>query len=151
MNKAVPGTESPTDQDIPVLSDDDAGLIITCDEPEPIVRKSFRVPLDKGVVTCAVKGKSYNAVDLSMYGLGLEVPDPEEFRIGEDIPSVSIQFSDKSFLVDVRVVHISPHGGDSLICGMQIVHTHDAGYVDWMTRVIAEMKAAMLTIKDVFK
>lgn len=148
MNKAVPES---VDQDIPTLSDNDAGLIISCEEVAPIVRKSFRVPLEGGMVTCVLKGKSYNAVDLSMYGIGLEVLDPEDFHIGEVIPSVSIQFSDKSFLVDIRVIHISPHEGDKLICGLQIVHTHDAGYVDWMTRVITEMKAAMLTIKDVFK
>ena len=71
-----------------------------------------------------------------MYGLGLAVLDPEDFRVSEVISSASIQFSDKAFLVDVRVIHISPH---------------DGGYVDWMTRVIAEMKAAMLTLKDVFK
>lgn len=148
MNKAVSETES---LDIPTLSGDDAGLLITCEDVEPIVRKSFRVPLDEGMVTCVLKGKSYNVADLSMYGLGLAVLDPEDFRVSEVISSASIQFSDKAFLVDVRVIHISPHDGDRLICGLQIVHTHDAGYVDWMTRVIAEMKAAMLTLKDVFK
>lgn len=152
MNKATPDTEESVDRDIGTCVNDEDGLIITCEDAvEPVVRKTFRVPMDEGVASCAVQGNSYSVVDLSMYGVGLRILDPEDFRIGEVIPRGSIEFSDRSFLVDVQVIHVSPHDGDQLVCGLRIVHTHDAGYVDWMTRVIAEMKAAMLTPKDVFK
>lgn len=150
MNKVNPETTRQANQDATSTGDDD-GLIISCEDVEPVVRKSFRVPLEEGLVTCTLKGKSYNAVDLSMYGAGLRIYDPEEFVIGETISSCSITFSDRTFLVDVQIIHISPREGEKLVCGLQIIHTHDAGYVDWMTRVIAEMKAAMLTPKDVFK
>ena len=46
--------------------------------------------------------------------------------------------------MDVRVVHITGNGGDSLVCGMEIIHTHDSGYIDWMTRVISEIKTSVL-------
>ncbi len=152
MNKAAPETGESVGHDIGTCVDDDDGLIITCeDAAEPVVRKTFRVPMDEGVVSCEVQGKSYSVADLSMYGVGLRVFDPEDFRIGEVIPRGRIEFSDQAFLVDVQVIHVSPRDGDQLVCGLHIVHTHDAGYVDWMTRVIAEMKAAMLTPKDVFK
>ena len=151
MNKADPKNIMPLDQDIPTLADDEAGLIISCEEVEPNVRKSFRVPLDQGMVTCVLNNKKYDTADLSMYGVGLHITDPEDFRIGEIISSARIEFPDRSFEVDVRVVHISPREGGKLICGMQIVQTHDAGYIDWMSRVIAEMKAAMLSVSDVFK
>ena len=80
-----------------------------------------------------------------MYGVGLAVTSPDAFSVGSVLQSVQITFPDRTFLVDVRVVHISAYEGDSLICGMEIIHTHDSGYIDWMTRVISEIKTSVLS------
>ena len=124
---------------------DDSSLLIACEnEGKHFVRKSFRVPIPQGLVTLDHGGQRHAVKDLSMYGVGLSVTSPDDFIIGAVLESVRITFPDQTFLVDVRVVHISPYEGDSLICGMEIVNTHDSGYIDWMTRVISEIKTSVL-------
>ena len=124
---------------------DDSSLLIACEnEGKHIVRKSFRVPIPHGLVTLDSGGRKHNVKDLSMYGVGLSVTSPDAFKVGEVLDSVRIVFPDKTFLVDVRVVHISAYEGDTLICGMEIINTHDSGYIDWMTRVISEIKTSVL-------
>lgn len=124
---------------------DDSSLLIACEnEGKHIVRKSFRVPIPLGLVTLDSGGRKHNVKDLSMYGVGLSVTSPDAFKVGEVLDSVQIVFPDKTFLVDVRVVHISAYEGDTLICGMEIINTHDSGYIDWMTRVISEIKTSVL-------
>lgn len=124
---------------------DDSSLLIACEnEGKHFVRKSFRVPIPHGLVTLDHGGQRHAVKDLSMYGVGLSVTSPDDFTIGAVLEGVRITFPDKTFLVDVRVVHISPYEGDSLICGMEIVNTHDSGYIDWMTRVISEIKTSVL-------
>ena len=129
---------------------DDSSLLIACEkEGKHVVRKSFRVPIPAGLVTLDHGGRQHQVKDLSMYGVGLAVTSPDDFSIGMVLESVRITFPDRTFLVDVRVVHISGNGGDSLICGMEIIHTHDSGYIDWMTRVISEIKTSVLgTVKQ---
>jgi hypothetical protein len=125
---------------------DDPSLLIACEgESKHVVRKSFRVPIPHGLVTLDHGGRQHVVKDLSMYGVGLAVTSPDAFSVGSVLQSVQITFPDRTFLVDVRVVHISAYEGDSLICGMEIIHTHDSGYIDWMTRVISEIKTSVLS------
>lgn len=125
---------------------DDSSLLIACEnEGKHVVRKSFRVPIPHGLVTLSTGGRKHNVKDLSMYGVGLAVTRPDDFMVGDVLDSVQIVFPDKTFLVDVRVVHISAYEGDALICGMEIINTHDSGYIDWMTRVISEIKTSVLS------
>lgn len=124
--------------------DDSSLLIASENEEKHFVRKSFRVPIPQGLVTLNHGGRKHAVKDLSMYGVGLAVTRPDDFNVGAVLESVQITFPDKTFLVDVRVVHISAYEGDSLICGMEIIHTHDSGYIDWMTRVISEIKTSVL-------
>jgi hypothetical protein len=125
---------------------DEGSLLIACEnEGKTVVRKSFRVPVPAGLVTLDHGGRKHLVKDLSMYGVGLSVTSPDAFTIGDILESVRITFPDRTFLVDVRVVHISPYEGDTLICGMEITHTHDSGYIDWMTRVISEIKTSVLS------
>lgn len=124
--------------------DDSSLLIASENEEKHFVRKSFRVPIPQGLVTLDHGGRKHAVKDLSMYGVGLAVTSPDDFSVGAVLESVRITFPDKTFLVDVRVVHISAYEGDSLICGMEIIHTHDSGYIDWMTRVISEIKTSVL-------
>ncbi len=114
-------------------------------EDKNIVRKSFRVPVPHGMVTLTYNEQEHPVRDLSMYGVGLSVTKPDTFAVGSVLEGVSITFPDKTFLVDIRVVHISAFTGDTLLCGMEIINTHDSGYIDWMTRVIAEIKQTMLS------
>lgn len=151
MNTTYSKNEKPEDDDIPTLSDEEAGLIISCEEVKPNVRKSIRIPLDEGIATCVLNNKVFSVRDLSMYGVGLRIASPDDFCVDDVISLVRIEFSDRSFEVDVRIAHISPHEDGTLTCGMEIVHTYDAGYIDWMTHVINEMKSAMLSIKDIIK
>jgi hypothetical protein len=125
---------------------DDSSLLIACEsEGKKVVRKSFRVPVPQGLVTMNHGGMRHSVKDLSMYGIGLAVTDPATFVIGEVLEGVLITFPDRSFHVDVRIVHISPYEGETLICGMEIVNTHDSGYIDWMTRVMSEIKTSVLS------
>lgn len=133
------------DQDA-VTGPDDSSLLIACEsEGKKVVRKSFRVPVPSGLVNLIFEGKKHPVKDLSMYGVGLSVTRPDAFVIGSVLEGVQITFPDQSFLVDVRIVHISAYEGDSLLCGMEIVHTHDSGYIDWMTRVMSEIKTSVLS------
>ncbi|MGE4442025.1 MAG: PilZ domain-containing protein [Desulfomicrobium sp.] len=132
--------------DQPMDSGENTGLLIAGgNEEKKIVRKSFRVPVPKGLVTMNHGGMSHCVKDLSMYGIGLAVASPDAFTVGSILEGVQIVFPDRSFHVDVRIVHISPYEGEMLICGMEIVHTHDSGYIDWMTRVMSEIKTTVLS------
>lgn len=124
---------------------EDSSLLISCEkEDKKVVRKSFRVPVPRGLVTMSHGGLSHSVKDLSMYGIGLAVTSPDAFTVGSILEGVQITFPDRSFHVDVRIVHISPYEGETLICGMEIVNTHDSGYIDWMTRVMSEIKTSVL-------
>lgn len=104
-------------------------------------RKFLRIPVAPGLVIFKEGQKTYPVHNLSMYGVGISINDPTVFEIGDILEKVRIEFTDRFFSVDTRVVHISLHNdGKTLICGMEIVNTYDAGYIDWMTRVISEMK-----------
>lgn len=107
-----------------------------------VVRKSIRVPVPKDLVTLVHGDLSFAVKDLSMYGVGLSVQRPDALMVGSVLTAARIIFPDQSFLVDIRVVHISACEGDSLVCGLEIINTHDSGYIDWMTRVIAEIKSS---------
>lgn len=146
MNNKV-GQDGQVDQT--VSTGDDSSLLIACEkEGKHVVRKSFRVPIPAGLVILDHGGHKHQVKDLSMYGVGLSVTSPDDFSIGSVLEGVRISFPDRTFLVDVRVVHITGNEGDSLICGMEIIHTHDSGYIDWMTRVISEIKTSVLgTVK----
>ncbi|PKN40381.1 MAG: hypothetical protein CVU60_16230 [Deltaproteobacteria bacterium HGW-Deltaproteobacteria-18] len=125
---------------------EDSSLLIACDnEGKKVVRKSFRVPVPHGLVTMSHNGLKHSVKDLSMYGIGLSVTSSDAFVIGSILEGVQIVFPDRSFHVDVRIVHISPYEGDTLICGMEIINTHDSGYIDWMTRVVSEIKSSVLS------
>ena len=125
---------------------DGSSLLVACEKEEKAnVRKSFRVPVPRGLVNLQFEGQSHPVKDLSMYGVGLSVTRPDAFLVGSVLKGVQIAFPDQSFLVDIRVVHVSAFEGDVLICGMEIIHTHDAGYIDWMTRVITEIKSSVLS------
>ncbi|NLV96382.1 MAG: hypothetical protein GX043_03465 [Desulfovibrionales bacterium] len=128
------------------LSEDDSELLIVNDnEDHTVVRQSFRVPVPSGMVTFGHAGKRYTVIDLSMYGIGVAVDAPDAFIVGDVIQKSEIVFPDASFSVDVEIIHISPHPTEALLCGMEIVHTHDSGFIDWMTRVIAEIKSTLFT------
>jgi len=135
------------DQDVKMdPAGEDSSLLIACEkEGKKIVRKSFRVPVPQGLVTMDHGGLKHSVKDLSMYGIGLSVTSPEAFSVGSLLEGVQITFPDRTFHVDVRVVHISPYEGETLICGMEIVNTHDSGYIDWMTRVMSEIKTSVLS------
>jgi hypothetical protein len=126
---------------------EDPSLLTACENQgkQHIVRKSFRVPVPQGLVTLNFGGQQHPVKDLSMYGVGLVVDSPTAFAVGSVLKDVRIVFPDQSFLVDIRVVHISAYEGDSLICGLEIVNTHDSGYIDWMTRVVSEIKTSVLS------
>jgi hypothetical protein len=124
-----------------------SSLLSACENQgkQHIVRKSFRVPVPQGLVTLNFEGQQHAVKDLSMYGVGLAVDSPTAFAVGSVLKDVRIVFPDQSFLVDIRVVHISAYAGESLICGLEIVNTHDSGYIDWMTRVVSEIKTSVLS------
>jgi hypothetical protein len=125
---------------------EDSSLLIACEkEDKKIVRKSFRVPVPEGLVTMDHGGQKHSVKDLSMYGIGLSMTSADAFTVGSILEGVQITFPDRSFHVDVRIVHISPYAGESLICGMEIINTHDSGYIDWMTRVMSEIKTSVLS------
>ncbi len=125
--------------------DDSSLLIASGNDEKKVVRKSFRVPVPHGLVTMNHGGLKHSVKDLSMYGIGLAVTSPDAFTVGNILEGVQIVFPDRSFHVDVRIVHISPYEGETLICGMEIINTHDSGYIDWMTRVMSEIKTSVLS------
>ncbi len=134
------------DDDQKMAAGEDSSLLIASgNEDKKVVRKSFRVPVPHGLVTMNHGGLKHSVKDLSMYGIGLAVTSPNAFTVGNILEGVQIVFPDRSFHVDVRIVHISPYEGETLICGMEIINTHDSGYIDWMTRVMGEIKTSVLS------
>lgn len=134
------------DDDQKMAAGEDSSLLIASgNEDKKVVRKSFRVPVPHGLVTMNHGGLKHSVKDLSMYGIGLAVTSPNAFTVGNILEGVQIVFPDRSFHVDVRIVHISPYEGETLICGMEIINTHDSGYIDWMTRVMSEIKTSVLS------
>ena len=134
------------DDDQKMAAGEDSSLLIASgNEEKKVVRKSFRVPVPQGLVTMNHGGLKHSVKDLSMYGIGLAVASHDAFIVGTILEGVQIVFPDQSFHVDVRIVHISPYDGETLICGMEIVNTHDSGYIDWMSRVMSEIKTSVLS------
>lgn len=142
MNTADTGKPKQGSEDF--LSHDSDLLIVSDNEERAVVRQSFRVPVPEGMVTFAYAGQTYTVIDLSMYGVGVSVNSPDAFVIGDTLEKAHITFPDTTFSVDTEIIHISPHSGDTLLCGMEIIRTHDTGFVDWMTRVITEIKSTVL-------
>lgn len=127
------------------ITSDDGGLVITPAIDESIIRTMYRVPLPVGQVSCSIKGKDYAVLDLSTYGLGLEVPEPQEFHIGTQIQGARICFADRVFEVNVEIVHVSPHDGDRIACGLRVLSAADTDYADCMERILLEIKSRMFT------
>ena len=109
-------------------------------EDGKIVRQSIRVPVPPGMVNFDYQGQRYIILDLAMYGIGIEVQSPDIFQVGDVLQQTKIVFPDTLFSVDVAVIHNTVHDLGSFICGLQIVQTHDSGYIAWMSRVIEEIK-----------
>ena len=111
------------DDDQKMAAGEDSSLLIASgNEDKKVVRKSFRVPVPHGLVTMNHGGLKHSVKDLSMYGIGLAVTSPNAFTVGNILEGVQIVFPDRSFHVDVRIVHISPYEGETLICGMEIIN-----------------------------
>lgn len=125
--------------------DDSSRQPTAANQGKHFVRKSFRVPVPAGLVSLNHDGRTYKVKDLSMYGVGLSVQQPDILMVGSVLTGARISFPDQSFLVDIRVVHISACEGDNLVCGLEIINTHDSGYIDWMTRVVSEIKSSVLS------
>lgn len=126
------------------LNDDT--MLLANDDDDLVVRRSFRVPVPKAMVLFTVDDQQFEVLDLSMSGMGIRIDDPDLFRSGTVLRGGRVTFPDKSFNVDVEVIHISPYDTKSLILGVNIVEILDSGYVDWVSRVIQEIKTSVLSL-----
>ncbi len=146
MSITDPHIEKSSASETGCLVDDDEGLVLSAEsEDETVVRTVYRVPVIAGLASCTIKDKVYPVLDLSTYGLGLEILDPREFQVGARTNGVRITFDDRVFVVDAEIVHVSPHNGDKIVCGLRVLSAVDTDYADCMRRILAEMKASVFT------
>ncbi|GAB1410085.1 hypothetical protein MASR1M90_12390 [Desulfovibrionales bacterium] len=128
-----------------VVSDDGELVITMATDDETVARTVYRVPIPAGLVSCTIRGKKYAVLDLSPYGVGLDMPDPQEFHVGTQIHGVHVCFAERVFEVHVEVVHISPHNGDGIICGLRVLSAADTEYAACMERILLEIKSRLFT------
>ena len=146
MSITDPHVERTTAAETDCIVGDEEGLLLSAEsEDETVVRTVYRVPVNAGLASCAIKEKVYPVLDLSTYGLGLEILDPREFQVGARTNGVRITFTDRVFVVDAEIVHVSPHNGDKIVCGLRVLSALDTDYADCMQRILAEMKASVFT------
>lgn len=131
-----------------IIGDDDGLLITVATEDEAVVRAVYRVPVSTGRIFCVIKDKEYPVLDVATFGLGLEVYDPWEFQVGAKMSGVRIIFPDRVFVVDAEIVHVSPHDGDKIVCGLRVMSSVDTDYAECMGRILTEIKSMVFTSPD---
>jgi len=139
--------KSDSNPDLAIATDpNEDDVLLANDDDDIVVRRSFRVPVPKSMVSFTVDNQEFEILDLSMSGMGIRIDDPDLYSIGSVLRGGRVTFPDKSFNVDVEVIHISPYDTRSLILGVNIVEILDSGYVDWVSRVIQEIKTSVLSL-----
>ncbi|MDA8165391.1 MAG: PilZ domain-containing protein [Desulfobacteraceae bacterium] len=91
-------------------------------ELEQVIRQIYRVPVEKeDKVTVAIDGNNYDVVNLGSHGIGIRLPNPPSFSVDARNHEIRLGIGGKILLLTGKIVHVTPYGADSHLCGIKLV------------------------------
>ncbi len=91
-------------------------------ELKGIVRKYFRLPVsNQDEVKVQINDQQYDIVDILSWGIGIHLPRPEIFSVGEELDSIKLTVQRRIFRLHGGVVHISPYEYGNYRCGIKFI------------------------------
>ena len=91
-------------------------------ELKGIVRQYFRLPLSNpDEVKLQINDQQYNIIDILSWGIGIHLPRPGIFSVGEELDSIKLTVQGRIFKLHGWVVHISPYENDNYHCGIKFI------------------------------
>jgi len=91
-------------------------------ELKGIVRKYFRLPVsNQNEVKVQINDQQYDIVDILSWGIGIHLPRPEIFSVGEELDSIKLTVQGRIFRLHGGVVHISPYEYGNYHCGIKFI------------------------------
>ena len=91
-------------------------------ELKGIVRKYFRLPVSNpDELKVQINDQQYNIIDILSWGIGIHLPRPEIFSVGEELDSIKLTVQGRIFKLHGGVVHISPYEYGNYRCGIKFI------------------------------
>ena len=89
-----------------------------------ILRRLHRLPAEAlHSLTISIKDRDYPVVNVSPESIAIQVTDPGRFSAGERLPSMTLRVTQREFVLQGRVIHLSPHDSGEYICGIEFIET----------------------------
>ena len=95
-------------------------------ELKEIVRKYFRLPasnLDE--IKIQINDQQYDIIDILSDGIGIHLPLPRIFSVGEVLNSIKLTVQEEIFKLYGKVVHISSYEHGNYHCGIKFINQHE--------------------------
>jgi len=137
------------DQNMPIEfelehdEDDDARRLPHASAIMEIVRKSFRIPVDTDEsLHVFVDDREFRVFDISEGGVGLELPSPTTFAVGDGVDRLRLCFADQEMTLRGRVAHVSEVRKKEFICGIQYLDL-DADLTSYLARYVNSRRESL--------
>jgi len=115
------------------------------------LRETLRIPVSASdAVRIAFNEQILDVFNLTMEGVGLFIPGPTLFRIGQVVPRLSLLIKDERFYATGRIRHISAMAPGKYICGMSLEYK-DAAANDRIREFIVEKQLESAGISSVHR
>jgi len=89
---------------------------------EQITRDIFRIPvLESHDVTALLEKQLYPVINLGSKGLGILLIESEAFPVSDQIFDISLRLMGKTFELQGKIVHVSPHETGNYLCGIELI------------------------------
>ena len=90
---------------------------------EKKIRQTFRVPVAEGDnVKAIIDDIEYEVADIATKGIGIRITKLDKFKLGQTIKPLRVIIQDKTFRLEGRIVHITPDGPDTSVCGIEFIN-----------------------------
>jgi hypothetical protein len=91
------------------------------------LRETLRIPVSSSDdIRVAFNDQTLEVFNLTMDGVGLYLPSPSFFRIGQSVQRLTLLMGDERFLATGRIRHISTLAPGKYICGMSLEYKDGA-------------------------
>ena len=91
-------------------------------ESKEIVRKYFRLPVSNpDELKMQINDQQYDIIDILSEGIGIHLPRPGIFSIGEELNSIKLTVQGRIFKSHGKVLHISPYEYGNYRCGIKFI------------------------------
>jgi len=91
-------------------------------ELKKIVRKYFRLPVSNpDEVKVQINDQQFDIIDILRWGIGIHLPRPEIFSVGEELDSIMLTVQGRTFNLHGMVVHVSTYEYGNYRCGIKFI------------------------------